>query len=209
MSSFLSIDGPLYRILSQVYNLLVLNLLWFLFSIPLFTIGASNTAVFYVTRKIVNDRDYSTPVKDFWNSFKQNFLQATVIWLIMLFIAFLTYYNIRNIHLFAAWGKYIAVVYYLILAEIIIIGIYIFPILSRYYVKTVDAFKIAFFIGNRYFITTILCLMVLPAVYFLISWKRYFILFTMSIYSFWIYSLINRKIQLYEAMNNPDSDSSI
>ncbi|NMB39220.1 MAG: DUF624 domain-containing protein, partial [Firmicutes bacterium] len=66
MGGFLSIDGPLYKILMQVYNLLVLNLLWFFFSIPLFTIGASTTALFYVTRKIVNDYDYSTPVKGFW-----------------------------------------------------------------------------------------------------------------------------------------------
>ncbi len=209
MGGFLSIDGPLYKILMQVYNLLVLNLLWFFFSIPVFTIGASTTALFYVTRKIVNDHDYSTPVKDFWKSFKQNFLQATVIWLTILFIVLLVYYNIRNIHLFETWGRYIVIVYYVILAETMIIGIYIFPILSRYYIKTRDAFKIAFFLGNRYFITTILCLLVLPAVYFLISWKQYFILFGMSIYSFWIYHLINKKLQIFETMNNEAGEQEI
>ena len=41
------LDNPLMRFLSKVADLLVLNLLFLVCSIPVFTIGASMTAMYY------------------------------------------------------------------------------------------------------------------------------------------------------------------
>lgn len=42
-------DGPLANILNRLIDLILLNVLWFLCSLPLFTLGASTCAVYDVT----------------------------------------------------------------------------------------------------------------------------------------------------------------
>jgi uncharacterized membrane protein YesL len=80
---FLSIDSPLMVFLGKVADLMWVNILTILCCIPVITGGAAFTAMHYVCLKIVRDEEcYIT--KDYFKSFKQNFRQATVIWLIML-----------------------------------------------------------------------------------------------------------------------------
>lgn len=202
MGNIFSIDGPLYKICTVIYNLLVLNFLWVIFSIPFFTIGASTTALFYVTGKIIRDEGFTSLTRAFWSSFKQNIKQATAIWLI-LFTAFMVIFiNIRNVHLLGGLAKFFAPFQFVVLIELVLISIYIYPLLARYHIKILDGLKAAFFIGNRHFITTILCLAVFPGMYFLLMWKGFFILFIMSIYSFWISYLLRNKFDRYADTNN-------
>ena len=65
-------DNPVWRFIGKLGDLIVLNILWTICSIPIFTIGASTTAVYYVTLKLVRDEDDST-IKAFFRSFKSNF----------------------------------------------------------------------------------------------------------------------------------------
>ena len=58
-----------------------MNIYFVLTSIPIVTIGASFTALYTVTNKMVNDDE--GPVKDeYFKAFKSNFKQSTIIWLI-------------------------------------------------------------------------------------------------------------------------------
>lgn len=73
------------RFLGKMADLMWLNILTMLCSIPIVTIGASFTALHYVCLKIVRDEDgYLT--KAYFKSFKENFKQSTIMWLIMLVI---------------------------------------------------------------------------------------------------------------------------
>ena len=65
-------DNPVWRFIGKLGDLILLNILWTICSIPIFTIGASTTAVYYVTLKLVRDEDSST-IKGFFHSFKSNF----------------------------------------------------------------------------------------------------------------------------------------
>ena len=76
-------DNPVWRFIGKLGDLILLNILWIICSIPVFTIGASTTAVYYVTLKLARDEDDST-IRSFFRSFKNNFKQATAIWLILL-----------------------------------------------------------------------------------------------------------------------------
>ncbi len=67
-------------------KLIALNLLWMITCIPVITIGASTTALFYCTLKLHKDRDISA-WKFFWKSFRSNFLQSTAIWVLILVAA--------------------------------------------------------------------------------------------------------------------------
>lgn len=83
---FLSLDSPFIKIMEKVANLMWLNFLTLVLCIPIVTAGAAFTALHYMSLKIVRNEDtYIT--RGYFKSFKQNFRQATIIWLIFLFIA--------------------------------------------------------------------------------------------------------------------------
>ena len=87
MGGLFDLDSPVMRFLSKMADLIILNLLAFVCCLPIFTIGASMTALHYVLLKIVrNEEGYV--VRGFFKAFKSNFKQATVIWLILLAVLF-------------------------------------------------------------------------------------------------------------------------
>ena len=76
--------GSLFdRIFGFLGQLIALNLLWIVCSLPIITAGASTTALFYCTLKLHKDGDIRV-IHDFFKSFKQNFKQSTLIWILML-----------------------------------------------------------------------------------------------------------------------------
>ncbi|HPA53844.1 MAG TPA: YesL family protein, partial [Bacillota bacterium] len=74
-------EGIIYKIMTAVYQMIILNLLWCITSIPLITVGASTTALYYVIGKIARKEEVHE-IKDFYKSFRENFKQATCIWMI-------------------------------------------------------------------------------------------------------------------------------
>ena len=82
-SNLFNYDNPVWRFIGKFWDVLVVNLLWIICSIPIVTIGASTTAMYYVTLRLVRDEDGYT-IRSFFKSFKDNFKQATAIWLIFL-----------------------------------------------------------------------------------------------------------------------------
>lgn len=67
----------------KITELVFLSVLTVVFSIPIVTLGASVTAMHYVLLKIYRDEEGKI-FPAFWQSFKENFRQSTVIWLIAL-----------------------------------------------------------------------------------------------------------------------------
>ena len=82
-------DFFLYR--SHFISLIKLSLLFVLFSLPVITIFASLTAMMFVTSKMVNDRLIFV-WKDFWQSFRANFIRSTVYGLIVTVCAVIIYF---------------------------------------------------------------------------------------------------------------------
>lgn len=86
MTKLFNFESPLIRFLSRLGDLMILNLLFLLTSVPLVTIGASWTALYCVTLKMVREEEGSIP-GSFFRSFRQNFRQATLLWLGVLALA--------------------------------------------------------------------------------------------------------------------------
>ena len=82
MSGFFNIDSPIMRFLSKVCDLMILNALCIICCLPIVTAGASVTALYTITMKMVRGEE-SYIFKGFFKAFKENFKQSTIIWLIM------------------------------------------------------------------------------------------------------------------------------
>ena len=87
----------LFHYLTKMSKLMGLNVLVLLFSLPVFTAGAAICAMHKVVQLILEDEEYWIFL-DFWKAFKENFKNATVIWLIYLPIFGLLIYNVLMLH---------------------------------------------------------------------------------------------------------------
>lgn len=147
MGRIFNLDSPLSRFLSRMADLMWLNILALVCCIPIFTIGASLTALNYVALKMVRNEDGYIR-ESFFKSFKQNFKQATLIWLIMLAALILLacdFYIIRMApSLFPDWIK---AVLFAITMLLLIGTMYVFPVLARFENNTKDIFKNSLFMG--------------------------------------------------------------
>ena len=152
-----------------------LNVLWFICSLPIVTIGASTAALYYVSLKIVRGEE-GRVFSSFFHSFRENFRQATVIWLILLAAgAFLGFDGYIAAHLRASSSGGAAVFWTIVLALIIgaavvytIILLYIFPLVGNVSNTTPSMFKNAFLIGTHYLFATILVFAVHFAMFFVV-----------------------------------------
>lgn len=75
-------DNVVWRAIDKVGKIFLLNLLWLLCSIPIVTIGASTTALIYSSMKLHENEGYW--YQNFFKSFRENFKQATGLFLLYL-----------------------------------------------------------------------------------------------------------------------------
>jgi len=80
MGKFFNLDSLLMRFLTRLADMMILNLAFLISCIPVVTVGAAWTALYYVALKMVRDEEGSI-LRSYFHSFRQNFRQATVLWL--------------------------------------------------------------------------------------------------------------------------------
>lgn len=81
--SFLRPDSEFMNAVSACTDYIILNLLCALCCLPVITAGASVTAKYYVSMKLVRGEEPAV-TSAFFRAFKQNFRQSTIIWMILL-----------------------------------------------------------------------------------------------------------------------------
>jgi len=172
---FFSYDSKFGQLFLKLAYGCCLNILWLICCLPIVTIGASTTALYYTCFKIAKDEgSYITTM--FFRSFKQNFKQATVIWMIMLVAGLIIgadailLYRLRATSTATAavvWTLLLACIFACMIAYIIVLT-YVFPLLSIASNTTANMFKNAFLIGTHYLFVTILVVFVHYAMFFLV-----------------------------------------
>ena len=79
MENIFRIDGWFFKAGLKTWHLLTLNLCILLASLPLFTIGAAQTAGFVVVKRMI-EVDESKIVSTFIRAFKENLKKSTLLW---------------------------------------------------------------------------------------------------------------------------------
>ena len=164
MRNLFNLDGPLMQLINKVVYSVYLNILWFICCIPIVTIGASTTALFYVTLKIAKN-DEGNITKAFFHSFRVNLKQSTIVWMILLCMGIIlgvdgyVVYHMRYENAF--WTLCTA---FLIIAAAAyaIVLMYIFPLMARFENTISAMFKNALFMGIRF----LFCTISMAAIYF-------------------------------------------
>lgn len=178
------IDSPFMKTLETIANLMILNILVILCCIPVVTAGAGFTAMHYVLLKIAR-KEEGYIVKSFFHSFKQNFVQATVIWLIMLAVMAALFFDWRFIRQYDMPLVYV-ILLYTVAGIVYLIFLYVFPVLSHYTNTIRGTFKTAFTMSVLGIITvrTIIMGIVWPLVFVALWFVGYPIIPLVAVFCF-------------------------
>lgn len=194
MGKVFDIEGPFMSGLTKIADIIILNTLFLICSLPIFTIGATTTAMYYVTLKMVKDEECYM-VKGFFKSFKQNFLQATGIWLIILAVAFLLYEDFRISSGQIAQAVEIPetlamlLIVFLIAASIFFIFtvLYVFPVLSKFDNTVKNTIKNSFIMAISHLPSTIAIVLITFIPLILIYLVPQFFIFIFAVFGFIAY----------------------
>lgn len=151
-------------------DVVLLNLLWLLFCIPIVTIGASTTAMYRVCFKAL--RGEGKIFSEFWASFKQNLKQATIIWLIVVLVFFVLYCDVRIVdYLQVSWAPVAKLIFGAMAILLLCVTQYVFPLLSQFHNTVPQIFRNAALMSVGYapktFLMTVIWALPTIAVLFL------------------------------------------
>jgi len=190
--------GRFYRFTEVISRLVYLNALWVLFTLlglGIFGFFPSTIVLFTIVKRIVIE-DKDTPIfRMYWNAYKEVFLKANVLGLILSSIGYVLYLDFVFLPVDSAF--YVIIRTLLILCSILymIVLIYIFPLYVHYEAKIRLHLKNALLIGISYFHYSLGLFVFIAIWYYLNSSIPLLIpLFSVSFYSYINMSIVGRVL---------------
>ncbi len=155
-----SVDGSLYKFLTRLWDMIKLNFLWILFSLPIVTMGAATVAVYSVTLKMVDDTEGYVG-RQFIKAFKENWKQGIPMGLLAIFCSYVVYLDFELFNKIE--GNPIMFLIFGIVA-VFVFGmsfIYAFPLSARYENTLIGTLKNSVNVATRYFVRTLFLVAIL------------------------------------------------
>ena len=167
----LNIDGKFYAFLDMFWNVLKLNFLWLIFSLPVVTIGCSTVAAYSVTLKMVEKRDAKVG-QQFLQAFRENWKQGLPMGLIVLLVSYSVFMNWQLFQ--AVEGNPILFLLFAILLGAAALShfTYAFALTARYHNSIVQTFRNSAAISRKYFLHTLLLWVILSLLTFLFLFNQ-------------------------------------
>lgn len=195
MDGLLKYDSKFWVILDRITDIVILNFLFIVASIPIVTIGASVSATYSVSFKHIKNEDISVS-KEFIKNFRENFKVSTILWILMIVVGgvLLLDFHISNLiynEVLSIMLKFISILVGIIYLFSLT---YMFPIISKFdnTIKNTIINSILISIQSLPY-TIIMIFMNMLWIILIFSFENYFkyILFFYIIIGFGIVSYIN------------------
>lgn len=132
MNKFFDLNSPFMRYLSRLADMVWLSVLWFLCCLPVFTIGASTSALYYVALKLARDEEVAITAC-FFKGFKDNFKQGFVLNLIFLIVGAVLiadYFIMSGVQTGA--GTYSSALFFVMIIWLLCIMFYAYPLQAQF-----------------------------------------------------------------------------
>ena len=162
-------ESKLHAVLTAILDIVWLGILWLLCSLPILTLGAASTALYYSMVKCVrHERGHAT--REFFRAFRLNFRQATLLWLLCLAVLAL---GLADVYAFSRMGveqgSMLYVLSRLLLLPVPFLFPWIFAFLSRFENTVGATLRFAVYLAGRHLGAAFLLFLELAAA-LLISW---------------------------------------
>lgn len=171
MNTLINMDNPVLKFLSRAFDVAYLNLLFVICCIPLITIGASATALYYCMLKISRDSD-SSITRMFFHSLKNNMKQGILLTLVFAgaLVVLLVDIQACNVSGSAAAG-YFKMFLYVMCGLLAVIASFSFPMLAQFEntLKNILKNSLIMALSNFGYAFFVVALSLIPVLIFLLS----------------------------------------
>lgn len=160
MGKVFSYDSPVWKFMGRLIDFAYLTLLWAVTSIPIITIGASTTTIYYITLKMAdNQEEYLTQM--YFKNFVRFFKESTVVWLILLVVGAVLAGDFYICIRFKSPAVAVLMSAFVVISLVYLMTVmYVFPVMARINQSPIGYMKAAFFLAIRYFGWTVLGLVI-------------------------------------------------
>ena len=133
MKNLFNLDTPLMQMLTRVGDMIIINFLTIICSLPIITAGAAISATHRIMQDFLMDNE-TTIVRTYFRAFKENFKQATLVWLALVVIiaALLADVFLINLFIQGSLRSFFVILLSAVALIVFAISMYIFPLLTRY-----------------------------------------------------------------------------
>lgn len=147
---FLHPDSPLMQFLGKVADIMLINLLFLLCSLPLVTAGAAMTAAYKVTQDMVLQNECSI-IKRFFRAFRDDFKQSTIAWLLFLLVCGILAYDGFLVFCYCEGDLAILLSVFLGVLAFLALGTatYLYPLIARYENTLINHARNSFYLMIR------------------------------------------------------------
>lgn len=143
MDQIFSEENPFVALMTKVFDTCLLNLLWLIACIPIFTIGPATQAMYYVALKISEGND-GYIMRSYWKAFKSDFKKSVIIGLIMLCSGGLLLMDIYLAHQAATmFFRSLLPLFILLLLLWACLMMYVFAVQARFNNSVKETFRIS------------------------------------------------------------------
>lgn len=165
-------ESPIGQAVGRLLELAGLNLLWVLCCLPVVTAGAATCALHFVLSP--QRKEDEGAFRCFFRSFRQNFKQATLLWLLVLVMGILLLLCLRIVSFWEGTARTAGIVFFCVPAMLLLmVAGYGFPLLAQFEIPGRRLIEDALLLSLAHFPRTlaVMGITLLPAVllYFLPS----------------------------------------
>lgn len=142
-------DSPFVQTCNKIVDCICLSVLWLVASLPVLTIGASTTALYYAINVGIR-YDKGGIWHAYWRSFRANFRQATILWLLLLPVYGLLVGSCCSAYTLCISGVLPREMFYFLLVVLVLVMAWanmLFPYLAKFRNSTKMILKNCFGIG--------------------------------------------------------------
>ena len=169
MKGLFSPDAPLAHILSTLFDLMLLNIVFLVCCLPVVTIGAAYAALQQQTFALV--RGGSVSVSKFFKAFRENAKNAIMVWMAFLMITFVVYVDVQTLRTGQLpLGGFVLVLVWALYLVCIAVMAYVIPMIVKFENSLKNYIICSFFLAFSHLPTTALLLLlhIGPVVIFLL-----------------------------------------
>ena len=131
LRSFLDNDSVFGQLMTRCGTIIVANLMFLLFSVPVVTIGASWTALHHTMMKMLREKEIN-PFKTFWHSFWQNWKESTLVFVVALVIVGILALELYWCRQFTGMHSLFIFGLYAMMVAVVVLCIYLFPVIAAF-----------------------------------------------------------------------------
>lgn len=155
MNGMFRYDNKFFMLLGKLTDMVILNIVFLITCIPLFTIGTAFVAMYDVTMRMVKNEE-SYIIRSYLKSFKSNFKKSTPIWLVIAAIGGVLIFDLQIVNQQDSYMWYLlrSLLLSLLLMEWIMVA-YMAPLQAKFELTYKQLIKNSLIMAMKHMLTTI------------------------------------------------------